>query len=87
MAEFVVELYVSRMDGAGARRGPERACLAAEDLTGQETPVRHLRAILVPEDETCLLLYDATSADTVRASGSRADLPFGPRRREEGQQR
>ena len=28
--------------------------------------MRHLRAILVPEDETCLLLYDATSADTVR---------------------
>ena len=86
MAEFVVELYVSRMDGAGARRDPERARLAAEELTWQGTPVRYLRAILVPEDETCLLLYDATSADTVRAS-PRADLPFGPRRREEGQQR
>ena len=78
MAEFVVELYVALMDGAGAGRGPERARLAAEELTGQGTPVRYLRAILVPEDEACLRLYDAASADAVRAAARRAVLPFEP---------
>jgi Protein of unknown function (DUF4242) len=76
VAEFVVELYVSRTDVAGVERGAERARLAAECLTRAGTPVRYLRSIFVPQDETCLVLFEAASADAVRAAARRAALPF-----------
>ena len=38
--------------------------------------MRYLRAILVPEDETCYLLFDAESVDDVRAVVTRAAVPF-----------
>ena len=76
VAEFVVELYVSRTDVAGVERGAERARLAAEQLTRAGTRVRYLRSIFVPQDETCLVLFEAASADAVRATARRAALPF-----------
>jgi hypothetical protein len=76
VAEFVVELYVSRTDVAGVERGAERARLAAKQLTRAGTPVRYLRSIFVPQDETCLVLFEAASADAVRAAARRAALTF-----------
>ena len=38
--------------------------------------MRYLRSIFVAEDETCFLLYEAASADTVRTAAGRAGLPF-----------
>jgi Protein of unknown function (DUF4242) len=74
MAEFLVELYVSRMDAAAAERGAERARRAAERLAGRGTPVRYLRGLFVPEDETCFLLYEAGSPETVREAARLAGL-------------
>ena len=76
MPEFLVELYVSRTDAGAVRRRTERARLAAEDLTREGTPTRYLHAIYVPEDETCFLLYEAPSADAVRAAVRGASLTF-----------
>ncbi len=63
MAEFLVELYVSRADARGLRR-------AAEAF---ETTVR---SIFVPEDELCFLLVEAASADDVRDAARAAGLRF-----------
>jgi hypothetical protein len=76
MGEFLIELYVARMDAAAASNATQRARLAAEQLTGEGTPVRHLSSIFVAEDETCFLLYEAASADVVQAAAGRAGLPF-----------
>jgi Protein of unknown function (DUF4242) len=76
VAEFLVELYVSRTDTVGAERGAERARLAAEELTREGTPVRYLRSIFVPEDETCFYLCEAASLEVVRETARRADLSF-----------
>ena len=76
MAEFLVELYVSRTEPLAAEQGAARARLVAEQLTREGTPVRCLRSIFVPEDETCFYLYEAASADHVRAAVERAGLPF-----------
>jgi hypothetical protein len=76
VAEFLVELYVSRAHATVVEHGAERARLAAEQLIGEGTEVRLLRSIFVPEDETCFLLYEADSADAVREAALRADLPF-----------
>ena len=76
MAEFLVELYVSRTDTAAATRGAERLGRAAAQLTGEGMPVQHLRSIFVPEDETCFLLFEAVSAEAVREVSRRCALPF-----------
>jgi hypothetical protein len=76
MAEFLVELYVSRRDVAAFTRGAENARLAAEELTRQGTPVRYLHSIFVPEDETCFYLYEAPSVESVCEAALRAALPF-----------
>ena len=69
MSEFIVEVYVPRTGAIGT--ASVRAAAEAHP-----SPVRYLRAILVPEDETCYLLFDAVSADDVRAVVTRAAVPF-----------
>ncbi len=76
MAEFLLECYVSRADGAGIERGQERARIAADELTREGTPVRLVHSILVPEDETCFYLYEAETAEAVREAARRAALPL-----------
>jgi hypothetical protein len=69
VSEFIVEVYVAKTGAIGTAE--VRA--AAEAHT---PPVRYVRAILVPEDETCFLLFDAASIDDVRAVVTRAAVPF-----------
>ena len=76
MAEFLLEFYVSRTAAAGPWPDAERTRLAAVELTREGTPVRYLRSIFVPEDETCFLLLEAGSAEAVREAARRATLPF-----------
>jgi hypothetical protein len=74
MPEFLLEQYVSRADRAGVDRGAERARRAAEQLTREGTRVRHLRALFLPDEETCFHLYRAASVEAVRAAATRAGL-------------
>lgn len=76
MAEFVVELFVSRGDAAAVEGGTARARLSAQELTREGTPVRCVRSLFVPEDETCFFLYEAASAEAVREAARRAGLAF-----------
>ena len=76
MREFLVELYAARADRDAVSCDAHQVRLAAEALTRGGTPVRLLRSIFVPEDETCFLLYEATTAEAVREAASRACLPF-----------
>jgi uncharacterized protein DUF4242 len=76
VAEYVVELYVAREDVAALELSAERARRAAEELTREGTPVRFLRSIFLPVDETCFFLYEAASAELVREVARRAQLPF-----------
>jgi len=74
MAEYLLELYVSRGDPGAVASGAERARAAAEELTEEGTSVRYVRAIFVPEDETCFFLYEAGSVEAVRDAARRAGL-------------
>jgi hypothetical protein len=75
MTEFLVELYVSKTNGAVVGVEWERLNRAADELTGEGRPVRLLRSIFVPEDETCFVLVEAATAETVRETARRAALP------------
>jgi len=74
MAEYLVELYVAQGDHVAAQQQANRAEQASADLTREGRPVRCVRSIFVPEDETCFLLYEATSADVVAEAMQRAGL-------------
>ena len=74
MAEYLVELYVTQGDQNVAQRHAESAEQAGAELTREGRPVRCLRSIFVPEDETCFLLFDAPSADLVAEAVHRAGL-------------
>jgi hypothetical protein len=76
VAEFLVETYVAREDGASVARRADRARDAADRLTREGTPVEFIRWIFVPEDETCFYLYEASSADLVHAAARSAHLRF-----------
>lgn len=76
MAEFLIEVYLSRGDSAAVERNAERARLAARELTREGTPVRYLRSIFVPEDETCFVLLQADAAEAAGEAARRAGLSF-----------
>ena len=76
LAYFTIEL--SRPPD-GWSRMPElaaRARHASNRLRSEGTEVHFVRSVFVPEDDVCLHLYRAASADGVRAAAGRAGLPF-----------
>ena len=72
MEQYLVELYLPR--------GGEAAVRAARAASGQVTMegrhVRHLRTILVPQDEICFHLYEAQDADAVGEACLRAGIAY-----------
>jgi hypothetical protein len=49
---------------------------SAGELTREGTPVRYVRSIFLPGDETCFDLYVASSAEAVGEAVTRAGVPF-----------
>jgi hypothetical protein len=70
----LVELYVSKTNCAAIAVGWERLSRAAAELTDEGRPVRLVRSIFVPVDETCFLLVDTATAENVRETARRAAL-------------
>ena len=74
--QFLVERYVGPAD----RRDPAAVAKAlrrcARELTREGEPVRYVRSIFLPADETCLDLYVAASAHAVREATTRAGLSY-----------
>ena len=77
MAEFLVELYMPSSQLREVQGWMEAASTAAADVSREGEAVRYVRSIVVPEDETCFLLYEAPSIDAVRAAAERAGLGAG----------
>ena len=76
MTEFLVESYLSRTDAAALSRSMRRARLAAEEQTRQGMPVRYLRSMYLPDEETCFLLYEAESAEAACRAAALASIAF-----------
>jgi hypothetical protein len=75
MHEYLVEVYVPRNGAAGVHQAAARARETAQQLCGEGMAVRYVRAIFVPEDETCFHVFEATSPEAVRAASERAEFP------------
>ena len=75
MREYLVEVYVPRNGADGAREAAARCRETAERLSGEGLAVRYVRAIFLPEDETCFHVIEAVSEEAVRAAIERAGFP------------
>lgn len=71
---FLVESYLPVPTAEGQAEVVARARAAAEELAREGARLRHLECIFVPEDEMCLLLYEAESAEGAREASRRAGL-------------
>lgn len=70
-------LAESYLPVTGAERQAEveaRARAGADELAREGAQLRHLDCIFVPEDEMCLLLYEAASPELVRDACRRAGI-------------
>jgi hypothetical protein len=74
IARYTVELRPPEGGWPALQQTSDRARRAAEEMCREGTPVRLLRSIFVPEDDTCFFLYEGPSADAVRVAVSRAQL-------------
>jgi uncharacterized OsmC-like protein len=74
MTEFLVELYFSKTDSGAVTAGAELLDRAAAELAAEGRPVRIVRSIFVPEDETWYVLVEARTAEDVHESTRRAAL-------------
>jgi hypothetical protein len=73
---YLAESYVARPRAADVPARERRARTAAKQLRRQGIAVRFVHSILVPADEICFYVFEAVSADAVRAACDRAALRF-----------
>jgi hypothetical protein len=71
---YIVELQLPGADATDLAGAGERARIAAEELTRDGEPVRWVRSVYLPEDETCLLVFEARTRDRVARASHRAGL-------------
>jgi hypothetical protein len=71
---YTVELHLPRSGWADLQNAAARARQATEQMRREGEHVRFLRSIFVPEDDACFFLYEGTSAQSVKAAATRAQL-------------
>ena len=76
MASYLVETYQPRPGGARLEHAARRAQAAAEALAREGAAIRFVRAIALPDEDTCFFLYEATTAACVGEATRRASIRF-----------
>ena len=65
MPSYLVEIYVPGTQAQDARAAGRPARAAARQLSREGVSVRYVRTTLVPGDETCFHVFEASSQDAV----------------------
>lgn len=76
LAYYTVELTRPADGWSRLQELSAHARRTTEQMRREGVPVRFLRSIYVPEEETCFYLYEARSVDDVRDAAQRAALTF-----------
>jgi len=71
---YLVECYLPAVGNGRLADLAARARAAARELQSEGADVRCLRAISVPADEACLLLYEGASIEQIREATARARI-------------
>lgn len=72
---YLVESYLPATDGPEQlERVAARSRAAADELAREGAVLRYIEAILVPEDEMCLLVFEADSPALALEASARAGI-------------
>jgi hypothetical protein len=72
MSSYLLEAYTPA--SALLEEVEARMRMAAAELSESGTPVRYVRSIFVPDDETCFHLLDGPSHEAVAEAAKRAGI-------------
>jgi hypothetical protein len=73
---FLVEHYRPDLDADELESFAAQACGAVRALEREGKPLRFLRSLIVPGDESCLCVVESASEHLVREAYTRAGIPF-----------
>jgi hypothetical protein len=73
---YLAESYLPRARQPALPQVLRDARRAAETLTEDGTPVRHVRSTYLPDDELCLYVFEAESKEAVFELSARAAVDF-----------
>lgn len=76
MFGYLVEAYFSSHTARQGAPNPQQIAEIADQLTREGKQVRLVQAVVVPEDEMCLYLFEAASSAAVLDAASRSGLRF-----------
>jgi Protein of unknown function (DUF4242) len=75
---YLVESYLPSVGAAEQLEElAARSRAAADEMAREGAPLRYIEAIVVPEDEMCLLVYEADSAELALEASARAGIACG----------
>ena len=74
LTSYTVELRLPETGWQELQQATTRARRTTEEMRREGAQVRFLRSVFVPENDTCFFLYEGTSAQSVRAAATRAQL-------------
>jgi hypothetical protein len=77
VAEYMLELFTPPSKAGELPATALRLDAAAKRVSGNDALVEYVRAIYVPEDETCFYIFDASSAEVVAKASEIAGLSDG----------
>ena len=77
MPRYLAEWYIPRSQSRKAHAAARDVRTAAEELTREGTPVRYVRTTLLPDDETCFHIFEATTQEAVGETCRRAGIATG----------
>lgn len=74
LTQFLVEVFVPRTDALRANRLALDAEAVVQRMHWEGIPIRFMRSIFVPDEETCFMLYEANTPDDVVEAAVRAGI-------------
>ena len=76
MSVYMVDRTLEGIKMEELAAAQQAAIQTSKEFTAEGTPVRYIRTTFVPGEAHCMCLFEANSADDVRAVNEKAKLPF-----------
>lgn len=75
-AHYLLESYLPKHELSTRAQMVARVRRAARAVSAQGTPVRYLRSIFIPVDESCFHLFEGPSAGAIEEVSRQAELDY-----------
>jgi hypothetical protein len=74
--KYIVEAYVPTSQSASLGDRDVRLRAAAEEMAAEGTGIRYLNTLLIPEEEICFFVFEASSPEYVAEVSRRAEIGY-----------